>query len=65
MVDNADLVAAFVCGEKTGGTYNTVRYAKRKNKPVLLFDLSTCQTTEEDAWIKAAQPLLTEQLKLI
>ena len=43
MVDNADLVAAFYSGEKSGGTYNTIRYAKRKNKPVLSFDLSGSQ----------------------
>lgn len=32
MVNNSDLVLAFWNDETTGGTYNTISYAKRKNK---------------------------------
>lgn len=32
MVDNSDLVLAFWNDENSGGTYNTISYAKRKNK---------------------------------
>lgn len=34
MVDNSDLVLAFWNDETSGGTYNTISYAKRKNKPL-------------------------------
>ncbi len=65
MVDNADLVAAFVCGEKTGGTYNTIRHAKKKGKSVYIFDLATCPTASADGWYDTAKSHAVEQLKLI
>ena len=65
MVDNADLLLAFACGEKTGGTYNTIRYAKHKNKPVYLFDLAACPTASANDWLEDAKRHAVTQLKLI
>ena len=65
MVDNAHVVAAFVSGEKTGGTYNTIRYAKRKKKPVYVFNLDSCQTSNSKAWIKSAEQFAAEQLHFL
>ncbi len=56
MVDEAQIVAAFVSGEKTGGTYNTIRYAQRKQKRIYTFDLSTCLQSDPRQWIRSASP---------
>ncbi len=39
MVDKADLVLAFWNGEKSGGTYNTICYAKKTNKQIEITNL--------------------------
>lgn len=63
MVDEADLLIAFTAGEKKGGTFNTLRYAKKKNKPVFEFRLETCLSLTADEWYDLSRPV--EQLKLI
>ena len=40
MVDKSDLVIAFWNGEESGGTWNTINYAKRKSKQLLINKLS-------------------------
>ena len=40
MVDKSDLVIAFWNGEESGGTWNTINYAKRKDKQILIIKLS-------------------------
>ena len=40
MVDKADLVLAFWNGEESGGTWNTINYAERKGKQLLINKLS-------------------------
>lgn len=41
LVDNSDVVFAFWnCNKKSGGTYNTINYANKINKPVELFILN-------------------------
>ena len=40
MVDKSDLVLAFWNGEESGGTWNTMNYAKRKSKQLLILKLS-------------------------
>ena len=40
MVEKADLVLAFWNGEESGGTWNTMNYAKRKVKQLLINTLS-------------------------
>ena len=40
MVDKSDLVIAFWNGEESGGTWNTINYAKRKSKQILIIRLS-------------------------
>ena len=40
MVDKSDLVIAFWNGEESGGTWNTISYAKRKGKQILINKLS-------------------------
>ena len=40
MVDKSDAVLCCYNGAKSGGTYNTIKYAKRKNKPLFIIDLS-------------------------
>ena len=40
MVDKADLVIAFWNGEESGGTCNTISYAKRSGKQILINKLS-------------------------
>ena len=40
MVDKSDLVIAFWNGEESGGTWNTMNYAKRKSKQLLIHKLS-------------------------
>ncbi len=40
MVDKADKVIAVWNGEKSGGTYNTICYAKKKQKPVYFIFLN-------------------------
>ena len=40
MVDKSDLVLAFWNGEESGGTWNTINYAKRKSKQLLINKLS-------------------------
>ena len=40
MVDKSDLVIAFWNGEKSGGTWNTIFYAKHKGKQLLINKLS-------------------------
>lgn len=39
MVDNSEKVFAFWNGEKKGGTWNTIQYAKSKSKEVEIIDL--------------------------
>ena len=44
MVDQSDLVIAVWDGKKVGGTWNTIKYAKSKEKQVIyimLCDIST------------------------
>ena len=65
MVDNADLVAAFVSGKKTGGTYNTIRYAQKTGKPVFFFDLDTCGKMPSEKWITSALPYTIKQLTIL
>lgn len=36
MVDNSDMVFAFWNGDETGGTANTVKYAKKRDKPIYI-----------------------------
>ena len=36
MVDNSDLVLAVFDGKKEGGTWNCVKYAKSKNKEIVV-----------------------------
>ncbi|AYB70931.1 DprA-like ssDNA binding protein [Streptomyces phage Yaboi] len=38
MVDNADAYLAVLEAGRTGGTYNCVKYASRKNKPGMIID---------------------------
>ena len=40
MVDNSDYVLAVWNGEKKGGTWYTIDYARKKNKPVEVLDLN-------------------------
>ena len=40
MVDKSNLVIAFWNGEESGGTLNTINYAKRKGKQLLIIKLS-------------------------
>lgn len=40
MVNSSDLVIAFWNGVESGGTFNTMRYARRLNKPVKIVFLS-------------------------
>lgn len=40
MVDNSDCVLCCYSGAKDGGTYNTVKYAEREGKKMILIDLS-------------------------
>lgn len=40
MVDKSDCVLCCYTGKKDGGTYNTITYAQKKNKKMLLIDLS-------------------------
>ena len=40
MVNKSDLVIAFWNGEESGGTWNTINYAKRKSKQLLINKLS-------------------------
>ena len=40
MVDKSDLVIAFWNGEESGGTWNTMNYAKRKGKQLVIYRLS-------------------------
>ena len=40
MVNKSDLVIAFWNGEESGGTWNTINYAKRNGKQILLNKLS-------------------------
>ena len=40
MVNKSDLVIAFWNGEESGGTWNTINYAKRKSKQLLINSLS-------------------------
>lgn len=35
MIDDADILVAFWVGKKRGGTYNAIKYALSKSKPVL------------------------------
>ena len=65
MVDAADLVIAVVSGEKKGGTFNTVRYAKRKQVPVYLFDLADCLTLSAEDWLQKAKNYESKQLEII
>ncbi|MBQ8427808.1 MAG: hypothetical protein IJX18_00980, partial [Clostridia bacterium] len=62
---NADVVAAFVCGEKKGGTYNTIRYAQKKNKPIFLFDLDDCGKMSGEKWIEQAAAHAAKQLTIL
>lgn len=39
MVDNSDLVVAVWDGVKSGGTYNTIMYAKSQGKQVITIDI--------------------------
>lgn len=48
IVDKADCMLAFWNGEEKGGTWNTIQYAKKKNKPIeitLLKDLEDKEDT--------------------
>lgn len=40
MVDRSELVVAFWGGKEFGGTFNTIKYAKRKNKKIEFVDLN-------------------------
>ena len=40
MVNKSDLVIAFWNGEESGGTWNTMKYAQRKSKQLLINKLS-------------------------
>ena len=40
MVDKSDLVIAFWNGEESGGTWNTINYAERKGKQLVINRLS-------------------------
>lgn len=40
MVDKSDLVIAFWNGEESGGTWNTISYAQRNSKQILINKLS-------------------------
>ena len=40
MVDNSDCVLCCYSGTKDGGTYNTIKYAEREGKKMILIDLS-------------------------
>ena len=39
MVDKSELVLAYWNGEESGGTYNTVNYAERKQKNLIIYRL--------------------------
>ena len=40
MVDKSDIVLAFWNGEESGGTWNTINYAERKSKQLIINRLS-------------------------
>jgi len=40
MVDKADIVLAIWNGKQSGGTWNTIKYAQSKNKPIKYFMLN-------------------------
>ena len=39
MVDNCDKLLAFWNGEQSGGTWNTIQYAKKVDKYIEIIDL--------------------------
>lgn len=40
MVDKSDCVLCCYNGSKSGGTYNTIKYANKTHKPIIIIDLS-------------------------
>jgi hypothetical protein len=46
MVDQADIVYACFDGRQRGGTYATIRYAKRNGKEVVMLECATPTPTE-------------------
>jgi len=44
MVDNSDVVIAIWNGSQHGGAWNTIQYAKRKNKKIIYLMLNELQS---------------------
>ncbi len=48
MVDNSDLLIGIWDGTKNGGTYTTIKYAKKVNKPILFIPINLLTQNEEN-----------------
>jgi len=46
MVDKSTSVRAFYDGRQSGGTYNTIQYARSQGKPVLIWDTKAIEMDE-------------------